>query len=155
MKAVGVIPAFLLTALVLIPSGLGLPDQTRTTARLAAHLDKAQQVPPQTVKVANASGSFSGTLVAERRRGVLTWRLTYSHLSSPPNGAFIQLGGRGKVGEAAVVLCWRKHCKPSTHGKLYLTRRVTRAILRGAAYVNIHTQKNPKGEIRGQIAALE
>ncbi len=32
---------------------------------------------------------------------------------------------------------------------------LVRAILRRRAYVNVHTKRNPKGEIRGQITKVE
>jgi CHRD domain len=33
-------------------------------------------------------------------------------------------------------------------------RDIIRALERGEAYVNVHTEKNPNGEIRGQISAV-
>ena len=34
-------------------------------------------------------------------------------------------------------------------------RDIIRALERGEAYVNVHTEKNPNGEIRGQISAVK
>ena len=34
-------------------------------------------------------------------------------------------------------------------------RDIIRALELGEAYVNVHTEKNPNGEIRGQISAVE
>jgi CHRD domain len=33
-------------------------------------------------------------------------------------------------------------------------RDIIRALERGEAYVNVHTEENPNGEIRGQISAV-
>jgi hypothetical protein len=34
-------------------------------------------------------------------------------------------------------------------------RDIIRALERGEAYVNVHTEKNPDGEIRGQISTVK
>ena len=41
-------------------------------------------------------------------------------------------------------------CTSPASGKVQLTGAEITAIARGNAYVNVHTLKNPGGEIRGQ-----
>ena len=42
----------------------------------------------------------------------------------------------------------------ATHGTLTLTASQLDAMLRGRAYVNVHTTRNTRGEIRGQISRM-
>src|SRR5262245_29297809 len=139
-------------ALSLAGAGAGLAMPTETSVKLKAELYAKQQVPRQAVKAPSASGRFTGSLTVLGRSGTLTWRLTYSRLSSRPTSVYIQLGPSGVMGEAAVRLCLLKACKSGINGRRNTSIRVTRALLNGRAYVEIHTKKNPKGEIRGQIA---
>ena len=56
---------------------------------------------------------------------------------------------RGVNGAAFKTLCRR--CRSGAHGTLTLTASQLDTLMRGRAYVNIHTTRNPSGEIRGQI----
>ena len=58
-------------------------------------------------------------------------------------------GVRGTNGAAFKTLC--RLCSSPTHGTLTLTASQLDAMLRGRTYVNVHTAKNTRGEIRGQI----
>lgn len=58
-------------------------------------------------------------------------------------------GRPGKAGGVSVPLCGP--CKSGVSGTATLTAAQKKAILGGGAYVNVHTAKNPSGEIRGQI----
>jgi hypothetical protein len=55
-------------------------------------------------------------------------------------------------GPAFKTLCRR--CYSPAHGTSTLTSSQVDAMLRGRAYVNIHTARNSLGEIRGQISRL-
>ena len=46
-------------------------------------------------------------------------------------------------------------CKSPKSGRATLTAAQLKAIRSGGAYVNVHTTKNPNGEIRGQIAVTK
>lgn len=111
-----------------------------------ATLTAKKEVPKPTGSP-KGTGSFTGTIGAKR---VLRWKLTFKGLTSAPAGAHIHIGKRGKTGPVAIVLCG-KVCRSPVSGRATLTAAQATAIRSGGAYVNVHTTKNPSGEIRGQI----
>jgi hypothetical protein len=113
-----------------------------------ATLSAKQEVPKQVVKDTKAKGSFTGTLVGRK----LTWKLTFSGLTGQATAAHIHLGAMGTAGNVAVPLC--APCRSGVHGTTTITAAVKKALAHHKAYVNVHTAKNPNGEIRGQIAEM-
>ena len=111
----------------------------------SAKLTAAQEVPKQTVKVTGAKGAFNATLTGT----TLKWRLTFSGLSGPASAAHIHMGAMGKPGGVVVALCGP--CKSGMRGSAKLTKAHIAAAGKHKLYVNVHTAKNPNGEIRGQI----
>ena len=91
------------------------------------------------------AGRFTGTLTGRS----LKWKLTFRNLTGPAAAAHIHLGKRGTAGPVAVSLCGP--CHSGVHGKTKVSAKVARALKTRGAYVNVHTAKNPNGEIRGQI----
>jgi len=122
---------------------------TPGTYNATAALNSRQTVPrAKGTKV--ASGAFTGTLKVETKyNGILTWKLTYKRLTGRALSAHVHLGAVGKPGKVITPLC--APCKSGAHGRAALSRAVTAAIASGKTYVNVHTKKNPAGEIRGQI----
>lgn len=115
---------------------------------LTATLGAAREVPkPQGVS-ANAGGSFAAGL-RKGTGGTLSWRLTFHRLTGKAAAAHIHLAKPGKAGPVAVPLCGP--CRSGARGTAKVNARTVRALLGGGAYVNVHTAKNPAGEIRGQI----
>ncbi len=112
---------------------------------LRATLNAAQEVPRQAVKAPAASGRFTGTLTGTK----LTWSLTFRKLTGPATAAHIHLGRPGKAGPVAVPLCGP--CTSGAKGTATLTAAQVKAVLGGGTYVNVHTAKNPAGEIRGPL----
>jgi hypothetical protein len=135
------------TVLGLVVAGLGFGASSETS-KLNATLNAAQEVPKQEVAVPNATGSFTGTLVESGDKYTIKWKLTFKKLSGAAGAAHIHLGKKGKAGDVLVPLCGP--CKSGAHGTAKVTKAVARAIKSGRTYVNIHTAKNPAGEIRGQ-----
>jgi hypothetical protein len=82
---------------------------------------------------------------------VLTWRLTFSRLTGKAVAAHIHRGVRGKAGPVIVPLC--APCKSGAQGKATVDSSVVNALESGRTYVNVHTKKNPAGEIRGQLGS--
>lgn len=134
-------------------AGVATGARHSNTFGLKAPLDARQEVPPQTVKVRAARGTFTGTLTVTASRTTVAWSLTFSHLSGRALGADIHRGALGKSGPIAVRLC--RPCRSGTRGKATLAAKAIRAIKTGRAYVNVATRKNPNGEIRGQIRLIQ
>jgi CHRD domain len=109
-------------------------------------LTAKQEIPAQTVKDAKAAGSFTGTIVGSK----LTYSLTFSGLTGPATAAHIHLGAVGKSGNVVVPICGP--CKSPVKGSATLSKALLADLKTHKLYVNVHTAKNPAGEIRGQLA---
>jgi Cu/Zn superoxide dismutase len=124
-----------------------------TTVSLAAthgaswstKLTVAQEVPKQAVTDAAASGSFTATLTGK----TLKWKLSFSKLTGPATAAHIHLGGMGKAGNVVIALCGP--CKSGMTGSATVPAAIAKDFTKHLLYVNVHTVKNPAGEIRGQL----
>jgi hypothetical protein len=140
-----------LAAVALVIAGLGTASST-ATYKVSAALNAKQEVPKQVVKAPSATGSFTGTYVEHGKTATLKWKLTYSHLSGAATAAHIHLGKRGVAGNVIVPLC-AGNCRSGMRGTSILTSKLVAQIEGGKTYVNVHTAKNPNGEIRGQVKA--
>ena len=114
---------------------------------LSATLNAGQEIPKQAVKNQSAHGSFSATLSGTH----LVWTLTFSKLTGSATAAHIHLGGMGKAGNVVVPLC--TPCKSPAKGTATISASLLKTIKKHGTYVNVHTAKNPSGEIRGQLVA--
>ena len=121
----------------------------RTTTWTAA-LSSGQEIPKQVVKNTNAHGLFKGTLAGT----TLKWKLTYAKLTGPATAAHIHMAAKGKSGNVLIPLCGTSPaCKSGLTGTATLTAMDISWLKKHLLYVNVHTAKNPNGEIRGQLAA--
>ena len=118
---------------------------TQRTVWTAA-LSSGQEVPKQVVKNAAAHGLFKATLSGT----TLKWKLTFAKLTGPATAAHIHMGAKGKAGNVLVSLC--APCTNGVTGTASVTPAVLSAFKKHLLYVNVHTAKNPGGEIRGQLA---
>ena len=121
---------------------------SHASSPVAAKLTVKSEVPA--AKGGKGSGAFTGKLNGSK----LTWKLTWGTLSGPANAAHIHMGKAGKAGNVVVPLCAGATCKSGVHGTVTLKAAVLKALKSGGTYVNVHTAKNPAGEIRGQIAVM-
>lgn len=129
--------ALIMTAVVLAAA--------QTTVWTAA-LGSGQEVPKQVVKNTAGHGVFKGTVSG----GKLKWRLTFAKLTGPATAAHIHIGAKGKSGNVLIPLC--SPCHSGVTGTATLTAAALNDFKNHRLYVNIHTAKNPAGEIRGQLA---
>jgi len=134
--------------------------------QMQAKLDSASEVPPPNVGSSSPSGMATFTPSADG----MTYKVTVSGLSSPVTVAHIHAGGPGVAGPVIVPLTISAGSDPTSatgegtidasaikgknaDGSAMTMNDLMSAVRSGNAYVNVHTQNNPKGEVRGQITA--
>jgi hypothetical protein len=125
--------------------------QVGIIAAASAALTRRQEV-PRPRGAGAARGSFTSTIAKSGTTGSMTWRLTFSRLTGPAVAAHIHIGARGRSGPVAVPLCGP--CRSGVRRTVRLQANVLAALEAGRAYVNVHTRRNPAGEIRGQLPAV-
>jgi hypothetical protein len=118
-------------------------------ANITTTLDSRQERPRPKGNVRRATGTFTGTVAKVGTRGTIAWRLRFSRLTGAVGAAHIHIAPRGRPGPVAVALCGP--CRNGARGTANLTPAALTALEAGRAYVNLHTARNPAGEIRGQI----
>jgi hypothetical protein len=126
--------------------------QLATTANVTTALNSRQERPRPKGNVRRTTGTFTGTIVKLGATGTIAWRLRFSRLTGRAAAAHIHIAQRGRAGPVAVALCGP--CRNGARGTANLTAAVLTALETGRAYVNVHTARNPAGEIRGQIRAV-
>lgn len=151
-----VISLFLATVAAFAFSAVSLAGGQSTT--WSAKLTVAQEIPKQAVTNTAAAGSFTGTLSGDS----LAFTLTFTKLTGPPTMAHFHLGAKGVSGPVLIWLCGvgspdsqlvaAHPCQSPVTGTVTLTAALQKDFTKGLLYVNVHTAKNPNGEIRGQLA---
>jgi hypothetical protein len=114
-----------------------------------ASLRSGAEVPKPSGVHANAGGALTLTLTDTAGKYTAKWKLTFHNLTGKAAAAHIHKGKPGKAGPVIVPLCGP--CKSGQAGTAKVSKAVATAIETGGTYVNVHTVKNPAGEIRGQI----
>jgi hypothetical protein len=111
-------------------------------------LTAAQSVPP-----VKSNGSGMADLTYDPATRVVTWSVTYSGMTSPVTMAHFH--GPAESGKNAPVVIWlTKQGSPvesPIKGQTTLTPEQAQQFTDGEWYINVHTQTNPGGEIRGQV----
>jgi hypothetical protein len=126
-------------------AAVALARPSASSTSFKANLDTRQEVPKETGASVRASGSFTATLTGTK----LSWKLTFDHLTGAATAAHVHSGAKGKAGPVIVPLCGP--CKSPASGTARVTAAVAKMLSGGGTYVNVHTAKNPNGEIRGQV----
>lgn len=140
--------AFLL-ALTLIISACDKEDEEKVQYNLSGTLDGAQEVPPVTTP---ATGTLTGTY--NKNTNALTYSFSWEGLSGLP--VAMHFHGPAGVGEPAGVSLgidgFPATAAGSHNGNATLSDAQEVELLGGMWYLNIHTQQNQPGEIRGQVS---
>lgn len=123
---------------------LSLPALAQT--KYQAQLSGTQEVPP---KQSGGAGTAMATLDGDK----LTYEVTYSGLSGPATAAHIH--GPAEAGANAGVLIPFANPASPIKGTATLTAQQLTDLKAGKEYVNVHTQQNPAGEIRGQLKVAQ
>ncbi|MGD0315680.1 MAG: CHRD domain-containing protein [Xanthobacteraceae bacterium] len=111
-------------------------------------LTGAQQVPP-----VQTSATGTADLSYDPATRVVTWSVTYSGLSGPATMAhFHGPAAAGKNGPPVIWLTEKgKPVENPIKGEATLTPEQAQQFSAGEWYINVHTQANPGGEVRGQV----
>ena len=125
-------------------------EQAMTASNLyIAAIDAKAEVPAPKGTSSRAGGAFALWLTHQGTKYTASWKLVYGSLTGKAVAAHIHKGKPGTAGPVLVPLCGP--CKSGQTGTASISAATLAAIKTGAAYVNVHTAKNPGGEVRGQI----
>jgi hypothetical protein len=144
--------AGLVALLSLVLVALAPAAQRTETYKVSAGLNSRQET-PRPKRAVTARGAFSGTYVENKTGAVLKWKLTFTRLTGSATAAHVHGGKRGVAGPVIVPLCGP--CRSGQTGTTRISDAVVDALEKNRAYVNVHTAKNPGGEIRGQVSVQD
>ncbi len=117
---------------------------------LSATLDGASEVPAVT---SDGMGTMSGTY--NKNTNMLTWSIMWHQLSGPATN--MHFHGPAEVTEPAGVAIgipgFAQAAEGTVEGSATITEEQEAELLGGKWYVNIHTDLNKAGEIRGQVSS--
>lgn len=112
--------------------------------KMKATLDGASEVPATT-----SAGKGTADIDFDPATKKLTWKLTYSGLTGPAIMAHFH--GPAEAGKNAGVAVPITPATSGSEGSATLTDAQAADLLAGKYYVNVHTEANKGGEIRGQV----
>ena len=127
----------------------GALARSNSSYAFKATLTRGAEVPKPAGAPATAGGTFVAKSVEAGSKITIRWTLKFHGLSSKAIAAHIHMGKSGVSGPVVVPLCGP--CKATSSGSAKITSKIENALEQGKAYVNVHTGKNPAGEIRGQV----
>lgn len=113
------------------------------TVNLKADLKASSEVPPTK---SNGTGAVAITFDTVSKK--LSWKGSYRGLTGPATAAHFHVGEVGKNGGVAIPIA------PNTspfEGSATLNDAQATDLMAGRMYVNVHTEANKAGEIRGQV----
>ena len=122
-----------------------------TISSCVASLDGSQEVPS-----VDTSGSGSANMTFDSSSNQLSWSIQFSGLSGPASAAHFHGPALGGVNAGVQVNIGDISGLDSPmNGSAVLSAEQASSLLDGMMYINIHTESNPNGEIRGQVTCAE
>ena len=113
--------------------------------KFKATLDGKTEVPPNASK-----GTGTADIDYDPATKKLSWKLTYTGLSGAAKAAHFH--GPAEPGKnAGVAVAIPGATASPAEGSATLTDAQAADLEAGKLYVNVHTEANPAGEIRGQV----
>jgi hypothetical protein len=131
--------AFAISACVAV-SGPALAEKMT----MKVDLTSAAEVPPNT-----SPGKGTADITYDTASKLLTWKTTYSGLTGPATMAHFH--GPAEPGKNAPVVIPFKDASSGAEGSATLTDAQAADLMAGKMYINVHTEANKGGEIRGQV----
>ena len=124
------------------------PMAHAATTTYKANLGAATEVPP-----VQAAGKGSAQVNVDTATKQISWRVEYTGLSGPAAAAHIHCGAAaGANAGVAVPLGAGPTAASPIQGSGTMTDAQMADLTAGKCYVNVHTEANKGGEIRGQLA---
>lgn len=136
-----------LPILVCIAALMIVSPSNAATIKLKAELKASNEVPPN-----DSKGTGSVDLTFDEATRKLTWKGTYANLSGPPSASHFH--GPALAGKNAGILIpifVAPASQSPFEGSAILTEEQVGYLNAGMLYVNIHTNTNKAGELRGQV----
>jgi hypothetical protein len=112
--------------------------------KMKADLTSASEVPPTT-----STGKGTADVSYDTASKKLSWKLNYSGLTGKATMAHFH--GPAAVGANAAPAVPISDPNSGTEGSATLTDAQAADLMAGKYYVNVHTDANKGGEIRGQV----
>ena len=113
--------------------------------KFKATLDGKSEVPPTT-----STGTGTADIDYDPATKKLSWKLTYTGLTGAAKAAHFH--GPAEVGKnAGVAVAIPGATASPAEGSATLTDAQAADLEAGKLYINVHTEANPGGEIRGQV----
>jgi hypothetical protein len=115
---------------------------------ISVPLTGAEQVP-----AVQTAGKGTAELTYDPGTRIVTWTINFGGLSGPATMAhFHGPAAAGKNGPPTIWLTKKGSIAESPiKGEATLTPDQAKEFTAGQWYINVHTEKNPAGEIRGQV----
>jgi hypothetical protein len=124
----------------LFATGMAVAQETKFMATLSG----GEEVPPVET---SATGMADVTFDTGSKE--LSWSIEFSGLSGPATAAHFH--GPAAPGENAGPVITIEDLESPSEGSATLTDEQIEQLTGGQWYVNVHTEANPNGEIRGQV----
>ncbi len=129
-------------------------DERLVTEEDATHtaiLSGEHEVPPLEV-----TGTGTAYLIYDAQAGLITWTVTFEGLTGDLTGAHIH-GPADETENAGVLIDLRggEESEGLLEGQAEITEDQASQLLEGLWYVNLHTEENAGGEIRGQVVPID
>jgi hypothetical protein len=135
-----------------VVAGVALAGSAKSVYTYKSTLSTAPAVPKPKGAV-GGKGTFTATVTESGSTRTIKWKLTFSKLSGKAIAAHIHKGKRGVAGSVLIPLCGP--CKSGQTSQSKISKNVADLLESGLTYVNVHTPKNPAGEIRGQVKLID
>jgi CHRD domain-containing protein len=154
LKVRTLISAAIAVGLVALTAAAGAGSQASVRkVNASAAMNAGQEVPAPSASAANAKGAFTATVTSDGTGATFTWKLVFTDLTGPATAAHLHVAARKEAGDVIVGLCGP--CTNGQTGSGKLEEGDVSALRAGRVYVNIHTARNPDGEVRGQLDIVD